>query len=181
MFCRNIHKSYFNSSCSTLTALVLLKKTIHLLNIPFILLQTGKIKLLANLVFLKLFHPVDAVSRTSSATPLKGRSTGSFSSSYSKANVAAASAAAKREDNDGNNATNATLDVTPGAPPSLPKASNHGNSTIAAVAAAQSEDDCSSNDFDDEYLESIKSSVSSLYTIPKPRPMSSLTVFEIGV
>ena len=132
MFCRKNHKSFCNSSCSSiLTALVLLK-TIHLLNIPFILLQSGKSKLLANLVFLKLFHPVDAVSRTSSATPLKGRSTGSFSSSYSKANVAAAwiaasastshlalltdATAAKREDNDGNNATNATLDITPGAP-----------------------------------------------------------------
>ena len=31
------------------------------------------------------------------------------------------------------------------------------------------------------WKESIKSSVSSLYTVPKPRLMSSLTVFEIGV
>ncbi len=43
------------------------------------------------------------------------------------------------------------------------------------------EDDCSIC-FDDDYLESMKSSESSLYTIPKPsRPMTALTVFEIGV
>mmetsp|Transcript_3200 Transcript_3200/g.3722 ORF Transcript_3200/g.3722 Transcript_3200/m.3722 type:complete len:173 (-) Transcript_3200:336-854(-) len=122
----------------------------------FILLINGTTKCFAIRVFLKLVQPVDAVNLTSSATPLKGRKIGSFSSSsYSNANVAAAciaasastshlalltdAAAAKSDEREGKNETSKTLDMAPVAPPILLTCSNHGNSTIAAVAAAQRE------------------------------------------
>mmetsp|Transcript_15547 Transcript_15547/g.29321 ORF Transcript_15547/g.29321 Transcript_15547/m.29321 type:complete len:80 (-) Transcript_15547:5318-5557(-) len=48
-------------------------------------------------------------------------------------------AAAKRLDSAGKNTNNETEETVPRIPPKDPRYSNHGNSTMAAVAAAHSE------------------------------------------